>query len=73
MLFVESNTTGTGMIALSRARELGLTPVLLTAGPQRYAGLAETGAEVVVCDTGSLTELRAVISRMGTPARSWSG
>ncbi|GHB51735.1 hypothetical protein GCM10010347_21930 [Streptomyces cirratus] len=62
VLFVESNTTGTGMIALSRARELGLTPVLLTGGPERYAGLAETGAEVVVCDTGSPAELRAVIS-----------
>ncbi|MFJ3836481.1 pyridoxal-phosphate dependent enzyme [Streptomyces sp. NPDC054904] len=63
LLFIESNTTGTGMIALSTARELGFTPVLLTGGPERYAGLTETGAEVLVCDTNSLSELRSVIQQ----------
>ncbi|MFJ8011049.1 pyridoxal-phosphate dependent enzyme [Streptomyces sp. NPDC096339] len=61
LLFVESNTTGTGMMALDRARELGTVPVLLTGDPDRYRGLAETGAEVVRCDTNSDAALRAAV------------
>ncbi|MFJ8164235.1 pyridoxal-phosphate dependent enzyme [Streptomyces sp. NPDC096136] len=61
LLFVESNTTGTGMLALERARELDTVPVLLTADPDRYRGLAETGAEVVRCDTNSDAALRAAV------------
>ncbi|MEU4833176.1 pyridoxal-phosphate dependent enzyme [Streptosporangium sp. NPDC023615] len=61
MLFVESNTTGTGMLALAAARELGVEPVLLTGAPERYAGLGDTGCDVVVCDTNSHVELREVV------------
>ncbi|MFJ8210521.1 pyridoxal-phosphate dependent enzyme [Streptomyces sp. NPDC096033] len=61
LLFVESNTTGTGMLALERARALGTVPVLLTGDPDRYRGLAETGAEVVRCDTNSDAALRAAV------------
>ncbi|MFE3579018.1 pyridoxal-phosphate dependent enzyme [Streptomyces vinaceus] len=61
LLFVESNTTGTGMLALERARVLGTVPVLLTGDPDRYRGLAETGAEVVRCDTNSDAALRAAV------------
>ncbi|WP_328960663.1 pyridoxal-phosphate dependent enzyme [Streptomyces virginiae] len=61
LLFVESNTTGTGMLALDRARELGTVPVLLTGDPDRYRGLAETGAEVLRCDTNSDAALRAAV------------
>ncbi|MGX1853367.1 pyridoxal-phosphate dependent enzyme [Streptomyces sp. NPDC055299] len=50
-VFVESNTTGTGMLALRIAAESGYEPVLATADSTRYAGLAETGATVVDCDT----------------------
>ncbi|MDT0343934.1 pyridoxal-phosphate dependent enzyme [Streptomyces litchfieldiae] len=63
LLFVESNTTGSGMRALRTAAALGLEPVLLTGGPERYAGLTETGCEVVVCDTNSPEELRATVQR----------
>ncbi|QYC41611.1 Alanine-anticapsin ligase BacD [Nonomuraea coxensis DSM 45129] len=52
LVFVESNTTGSGMLALRRAAALGLTPVLATADPSRYRGLAATGARTLVCDTG---------------------
>ncbi|MFF2081819.1 pyridoxal-phosphate dependent enzyme [Kitasatospora sp. NPDC058162] len=62
MLFVESNTTGTGMIALQQAKDLGLSPVLLTSRPERYVGLAETGCEVVVCDTNDSDQLRTVMT-----------
>ncbi|GLW90341.1 pyridoxal-phosphate dependent enzyme [Actinokineospora globicatena] len=61
LLFVESNTTGTGMAALRQSGALGFRPVLLTSGPERYAGLADTGAEVVLCDTNSTVSLRQTI------------
>ncbi|WP_447007986.1 pyridoxal-phosphate dependent enzyme [Saccharothrix isguenensis] len=63
LLFVESNTTGTGMAALGVALGLGMRPVLLTSRPERYQGLAETGADVLVCDTGSLPALRESVQR----------
>ncbi|MFJ6722788.1 MULTISPECIES: pyridoxal-phosphate dependent enzyme [unclassified Streptomyces] len=61
LLFVESNTTGTGMMALDLARETGCVPVLLTADPDRYRGLDATGAEVVRCDTNSAVALRTAV------------
>ncbi|MFE9799225.1 ATP-grasp domain-containing protein [Streptomyces goshikiensis] len=61
LVFVESNTTGTGMIALDSAREAGLRPVLLTADPARYQGLDATGATVVRCDTNTFAELAAAV------------
>ncbi|EMT51517.1 hypothetical protein I532_16373 [Brevibacillus borstelensis AK1] len=63
LLFVESNTTGTGMIALKKAQERGFSPVFLTSKPERYAGLAETGCRVLVCDTNSLDALRTTIKK----------
>jgi cysteine synthase/biotin carboxylase len=62
LLFVESNTTGTGMLALELAREqLDTHPVLLTHDPSRYRGLADTGAEVIGCDTNSDAALRTAV------------
>ncbi|AEB45536.1 pyridoxal-phosphate dependent enzyme [Micromonospora maris] len=63
LVFVESNTTGTGMLALHQAVRLGLRPVLLTHRPGRYRGLPETPAEVVECDTNDVDALRALLSR----------
>lgn len=59
LLFVEANTSGTGMLALEVTRRLGLAPVLLTNEPSRYAGLS---GEVLACDTGSIPALRAAIT-----------
>jgi cysteine synthase/biotin carboxylase len=59
LLFVESNTTGTGMRALILARDKGFEPVFLTDTPARYVGLDETGATVVVCATDDPESLRA--------------
>ncbi|AGS67144.1 pyridoxal-phosphate dependent enzyme [Streptomyces collinus] len=62
LVFVESNTTGTGMLALDLARDtLGTEPVLLTGDPGRYRGLEATGAEVIRCDTNSDAALRAAL------------
>lgn len=63
LLFVESNTTGSGMAAIATARNLGYRPVFLTAEPERYAGLAESGCEIVMCDTGDLADLRDTVQR----------
>jgi cysteine synthase/biotin carboxylase len=61
LLFVEANTSGTGMLALTTAGDLGLTPVLVTGSPERYRGLAETGAEVLPADTNDLAALRTAV------------
>ncbi|KMS76227.1 pyridoxal-5'-phosphate-dependent protein [Streptomyces viridochromogenes] len=53
LVFVESNTTGTGMLAFARARDLGLAPVLLTNRPGRYPGIGEADCEIIRCDTNS--------------------
>ncbi|MFF3441970.1 ATP-grasp domain-containing protein [Streptosporangium sp. NPDC002721] len=53
LVFVESNTTGSGMLAFAKAAALGFTPVLATDSPARYPGLAATGVRVVTCATGS--------------------
>lgn len=57
IIFVESNTTGSGMAALVCAREAGLRPVLLTSDPNRYRGLSATGATVIRCETNTFAEL----------------
>jgi len=58
---IEANTTGTGMIALRAAANLGLRPVFLTNRPERYRGLADTNTEVIRCDTNDLTALHRVL------------
>jgi len=68
LVFVESNTTGSGMIALRTARRLATRPVLLTSSPQRYAGLADTGAEVIECPTDDPTAVSAVVDRLAAAA-----
>jgi cysteine synthase A len=62
LLFIESNTTGTGMRALHTARESGFAPVLVTSAPQRYAGLEDVGCEVLPCDTNDIADLRREIT-----------
>jgi S-sulfo-L-cysteine synthase (3-phospho-L-serine-dependent) len=59
LLFVESNTTGSGMLALRAAVRMGLEPVLLSTDSSRYVGFAETGCRVVVCDTNNAQILHA--------------
>jgi biotin carboxylase len=48
LLFIESNTSGTGRLFVHTAREMGFTPVLVTARPEKYAYLAEPGAPDVI-------------------------
>ncbi|HEX8393198.1 MAG TPA: ATP-grasp domain-containing protein [Longimicrobium sp.] len=48
LMFIESNTSGTGRLFVLAARRLGFAPVLVTARPERYAFLADAGAPEVV-------------------------
>jgi biotin carboxylase len=47
VVFVESNTTGTGALMLSAAARLGMRPILLTADASRYRFGPETEVELV--------------------------
>jgi biotin carboxylase len=51
MVFVESNTTGSGRLFAQRARDLGLVPLLLSADASRYPYVDELGILVHTCDT----------------------
>jgi cysteine synthase A len=64
LLFVESNTTGTGMLALRTAAELGCEPVLVTSDPSRYQGLDSAAVRLVRCDTNSREPLRRAVARL---------
>ncbi|HEV2735569.1 MAG TPA: hypothetical protein VGV85_12065, partial [Longimicrobiaceae bacterium] len=48
VLFVESNTSGTGRIFVQTARAMGFRPVLVTARPEKYAYLSQERAPEVV-------------------------
>ncbi|HEX2206408.1 MAG TPA: ATP-grasp domain-containing protein [Longimicrobium sp.] len=48
VLFIESNTSGTGRLFGRMARRLGYAPVLVTAKPERYAWLADDDAPAVI-------------------------
>jgi argininosuccinate lyase len=48
LLFVESNTSGTGRLFIRAAREMGFAPVLVTARPEKYAFLAAADAPEVL-------------------------
>ncbi|GAA1369441.1 pyridoxal-phosphate dependent enzyme [Catellatospora chokoriensis] len=68
-VFVESNTTGSGMEALRTTQRLGMDPVLVTGNPERYPGLADAPARVVVCDTNDPAELRRVLDHESADGR----
>lgn len=59
LLFLESNTSGTGRLFCLRAQARGLQPLLLTNDPSRYPFAAENGVPVVTMDTMDLDGVRA--------------
>jgi argininosuccinate lyase len=64
MIFVESNTTGTGRLFAERARDLGLTPYLLSADAGRYPYVAELGLAHERCRTDAPAAVRASCRRL---------
>ncbi|GHB79071.1 argininosuccinate lyase [Streptomyces xanthochromogenes] len=69
LLFVESNTTGTGRQFAQRARALGAEPVLLSADPGRYPYAADDELRTVVVDTADGDALWAAVQRLAAGAR----
>ncbi|MFJ8034134.1 ATP-grasp domain-containing protein [Streptomyces sp. NPDC096032] len=69
LLFVESNTTGTGRQFAQRARALGAEPVLLSADPGRYPYAAEDELRTVVVDTADGDALWAAVQRLAAGQR----
>ncbi|HEU4881556.1 MAG TPA: ATP-grasp domain-containing protein [Longimicrobium sp.] len=64
LLFIESNTSGTGRLFVRMARELGFAPVLITARPEKYAFLADADApEVVTVPRVDEDELHTLIQQ----------
>lgn len=51
LVFIESNTSGTGRLFAGLAHELGFRPVLLTSDSARYKYAAEDGLKVIEVDT----------------------
>jgi S-sulfo-L-cysteine synthase (3-phospho-L-serine-dependent) len=58
LIFVESNTTGTGRLFVRAAAECGYSPALLAGKPERYSFIQQEALRVVPCDTGSMADLR---------------
>src|SRR6266700_1959522 len=63
LLFIESNTTGTGIQALLKARHLGMIPVLFTRDRVLYPALETTDCQVVSCETNDVALLRAAVEQ----------
>lgn len=62
LLFIEANTTGTGLLALQKALAMNLRPLFFTNNPQRYPGIEQIDCPIIVCDTNTLETLTHTIS-----------
>src|SRR5690625_4132502 len=63
ILFIESNTSGSGMQAIEIAKQLNLDPVLFTNNSQRYLGLENTNCHVIQCDPNNFEEIKSLINK----------
>ncbi|GIJ24296.1 ATP-grasp domain-containing protein [Micromonospora lutea] len=66
MVFVESNTTGTGRHYCRAARSRGLRPVLLARVPSRYPYLDQDGIESLVLDTSDVETVVGACRHLGS-------
>jgi S-sulfo-L-cysteine synthase (3-phospho-L-serine-dependent) len=63
LLFIESNTTGTGRFFAQTARRLGLSPLLVTVDPERYGYPVDDALEVMRIDTNDYQALETAICK----------
>lgn len=68
IVFIESNTTGTGELFVQTARRLGLRPLLVTNDPDRYRYIDET-LDLLKADTINYRELESAICRFAVDHR----
>src|SRR5690242_1581404 len=65
LVFIESNTSGTGRLFASVARRLGFEPVLLTEDPLRYPWVQQDSVEFVLqSGIQNLDEVERCIEQM---------
>ncbi|MET7800756.1 ATP-grasp domain-containing protein [Streptomyces decoyicus] len=69
VLFVESNTTGTGREFARQTASLGAVPVLVTTDPDRYSYVREDGLRHVVADTSDAEEVLRVAAGLQREGR----
>jgi biotin carboxylase len=62
LLFIELNTTGSGMQALAKSREVGMEPVLFTRNVNLYQCVQYIGCPIVLCETNDLAMLQTAIT-----------
>jgi biotin carboxylase len=63
LLFIESNTTGTGRLFAQTARRMGMSPVLVTADPERYGYPADDALDVMTTDTSDYRALETAVCK----------
>ncbi len=68
LVFIESNTSGTGRLFARAAREKGLRPILLTADSSRYPYVAEDEIAVLRVDTQDEEALLQACVSLGATA-----
>jgi biotin carboxylase len=66
IIFIESNTSGTGRLFAAAARRLGFEPLLLTDNVLRYPYVQEDSVEVQQSPTQNLGELEQCIEDLST-------
>lgn len=69
LIFVESNTTGTGRLFTRAAHEFGYQPIVLAETAARYPYLKEDGICSLECHTSSIAALRRVTEQLSEKAR----
>ncbi|MFC2061376.1 ATP-grasp domain-containing protein [Elusimicrobiota bacterium] len=57
VIFIESNTTGTGEIFAQLSSELGYKPSLIVSDPDKYSSVFKTAAEILVAQTNNTDEV----------------
>jgi biotin carboxylase len=65
LVFIESNTSGTGRLFAQSARRLGYRPVLIARAPASYAYVEADRIDCVQVDTSDFSQLEATVRGLG--------
>lgn len=64
VVFIESNTTGTGELFIDYCRELGYNPVLLTSDINRYSDFFKENTESIEVDTNNIEKIESTLKEL---------
>lgn len=68
IVFIESNTSGTGRIFASKAAEYGYQPLFLVESSNRYPFFEQGSFPFLECRTGSVTDLLSALEKLAKEA-----